>query len=378
MGKSKKGLLPSGQYRYRLYLGKDPAGKRMYKSFTADSLAAAKKLAKKWEDDHPTKPSKDPTFREAADMFLANRSNALSGSTYGDYVNRVNYLCELFPIFASYRMSQIDSEIVQDIVNQLIKTKKECRKKNPTAEDLEKQPYISAKTVMNYYSIITSVLRTQGQINIHDIKLPDLPEQQLVIPEEEDIKKLFGLIKGTELELPVLLGALGPMRKGEIFGLDINTDVDYINHSVHVHRDYIYCSSDRTYRYKETPKTSAGNRTIIYPAYVTDLIKQKGYITTLGFNYLIKKYQRTLVNAGLTKYRFHDLRHYSASFQIALGIPPQYVMDRGGWESDYSMKRYIHALDQKRKEFSTQANDAFSESLAIECTTECTTDAEKC
>jgi integrase len=80
-------------------------------------------------------------------------------------------------------------------------------------------------------------------------------------------------------------------------------------------------------------------------------------------NYLIKKYQRTLEAAGLKKYRFHDLRHYSASFQIALGIPPQYIMERGGWETDGSMKRYIHALDQKRKEFSEKTNDAFDKIL---------------
>lgn len=362
MGKSTKGLLPSKQYRYQLYIGKDPDGKRKYKSFTAESLAKAKKAADLWLMDHPTKPSKDPTFREASKMFLQNRSETLSGSTYADYEHRLDYICDLFPIFASSRMSLIDSETVQDIVNQLSRTKKPCRKKDPTPEDLEKQPYMSAKTVMNYYTLITSVLKTQGKMRIHDIKLPAIPVRELVIPEEEDIKKLFSLIKGTELEIPVLLAALGPMRKGEIFGLDINTDIDFINHSVYVHRTYIVCSGNE-YRYKETPKSAAGNRTIIYPAYVTDLIKEKGYITKLGMNYLIKKYQRTLESAGLKKYRFHDLRHYSASFQIALGIPPQYIMERGGWETDGSMKRYIHALDQKRKEFSEKTNDAFDKIL---------------
>lgn len=358
MAKSKKGILPSKQYRYQLYIGKDPDGKRKYKSFTADSLAKAKAAAEKWKKEHPTKPSSDPTFREAADQFLANRSRTLSGSTYRDYKMRLDYICELFPVFASYRMSQIGSETVQELVNSLRSVKRPCRKKNASEDDLKALPTMSSKTIMNYYSLVSTVLRTQGDITLHDIKLPDRKVQELHIPEEEEIKQLFAAVKGTELEIPVLLAALGPMRRGEIFALDINADIDYINHSVYVHRNYIR-TADNLYEIKETPKSTAGNRTIIYPAYVTDLIKQKGYITTYQMESLTKGFQRAMKKIGLDRYRFHDLRHYSASFQIALGIPPQYIMDRGGWETDHSMKRYIHAMDKKKKEFADQTNTAF-------------------
>lgn len=354
--------LPSNNVRYRLYIGTDPSGKKLYKSFTARTATLAKKAAEKWKKDHPIKPSEDPTFREAATLFLNNRSKTLSGSTYRDYKLRLDYICELFPVFSSRRMSQIGSEDVQSLVNTLISTRRPCRKKNPTKEEIESMPTMSAKTIANYYSLIGTVLRTQGGLILHDIKLPDIKAQELRIPEEEEIKQLFAAVKGTELEIPVLLAALGPMRRGEIYALDINADVDYINHSVYVHRNYIR-TADNFYEIKETPKSHAGNRTITYPAYVTDLIKERGHITTYGMESLTKAYQRKMKSVGLDKYRFHDLRHYSASFQIALGIPPQYVMDRGGWESDHSMKRYIHALDKKRKEFSDQTNAAFQAAL---------------
>ena len=363
MPKTTKGLLPSKNYRYQLYLYTDADGKRKYKSFTAESLSKAKKAADKWKDEHPSKPAKDPTFREAADRFLANRSATLSGSTYRDYEVRLDYICTLFPMFAKTRMSVIDSEVIQDIVNQLKRTKRLSKKKNPTKEYLDKLPYMSSKSVINYYTLICSVVRTQGGIRLHDINLPAIPQKELDIPEEEEIKKLLEVVKGSELEIPVLLAALGPMRRGEIFGLDIDKDIDFEEHSIRVHRDYIRVSGNY-YEFKETPKSSAGNRTIIYPAYVTDLIKKKGHITTLRMDYLTKSFQRKMKDAGLQKYRFHDLRHYSASFQIALGIPPQYVMDRGGWETDYSMKRYIHALDKKRKEFADKTNTAFEDLLA--------------
>lgn len=365
MPKSTKGLLPSNKYRYQLYLYTDADGKKHYKSFTAETLTKAKKAADKWKNEHPTKPTKDPTFREAANRFLSNRSETLSGSTYRDYEMRLNYICTLFPMFAKSRMSVIDSETVQALVNELKRTRRQTRKKNPDPDDLKRLPFISSKTICNYYSLISEVLRTQGDIRLHDIKLPAIPQKELNIPEEDEIKQLFSIVKGTELEIPVLLAALGPMRRGEIYGLDVENDIDYATHTVHIHRTYIRTSGN-LYELKETPKSAAGNRSIIYPAYVTDLIRKKGYITNLAMEYLTKYYQKVMKNAGLSKYRFHDLRHYSASFQIAIGIPPQYVMDRGGWETDHSMKRYIHALDSKRKEFSDKTNSAFENSMLLD------------
>ncbi|MCB7523198.1 tyrosine-type recombinase/integrase [[Clostridium] hylemonae] len=54
--------------------------------------------------------------------------------------------------------------------------------------------------------------------------------------------------------------------------------------------------------------------------------------------------------AGLNHFRFHDLRHYSASIQHALGIPDAYIMERGGWETDGTLKSiYRHTLKDKKK-----------------------------
>jgi integrase len=55
---------------------------------------------------------------------------------------------------------------------------------------------------------------------------------------------------------------------------------------------------------------------------------------------------RALNRAGLPHFRMHDLRHYAASILHAIGIPDQYIMDRGGWRTDNVMKNvYRDALD---------------------------------
>lgn len=41
---------------------------------------------------------------------------------------------------------------------------------------------------------------------------------------------------------------------------------------------------------------------------------------------------------NLKPFRFHDLRHYAASIMHAIGVPDQYIMQRGGWGSDRTLK----------------------------------------
>ena len=52
--------------------------------------------------------------------------------------------------------------------------------------------------------------------------------------------------------------------------------------------------------------------------------------------------------AGIPHFDFHDLRHYCASVQHALGVPDAYIMQRGGWGNDRVLKEvYRHALKIK-------------------------------
>jgi integrase len=42
---------------------------------------------------------------------------------------------------------------------------------------------------------------------------------------------------------------------------------------------------------------------------------------------VFKRFMVTLAAAGLLEQRFHDLRHYAASFLLAQGVPMRVVMD---------------------------------------------------
>lgn len=121
----------------------------------------------------------------------------------------------------------------------------------------------------------------------------------------------------------------------------------------------------------KTPKSYAGDRYIDYP----DFVAQKwngieGRIIPLSPDNITSKFGRTLKRLGLPHFRFHGLRHYSASIQHALGIPDVYIMQRGGWGNDSTLKSvYRHAMNDKQKEMSNVANNYFSEICNTKCNT---------
>ena len=156
-----------------------------------------------------------------------------------------------------------------------------------------------------------------------------------------------------------MLAALGPMRRGEICALTMD-DIDFTNNIVHVRKSMTKKGKKWIIKYA---KTNAGARDIQYPVEVIDKIKEQGYITHCNPDTITGNFSRHLVRHGLPHFRFHDLRHFAASFLLAANIPPVYVMERGGWESDQAMKRYIHILDKQRIEYEEKSSTAFGDLL---------------
>lgn len=59
-------------------------------------------------------------------------------------------------------------------------------------------------------------------------------------------------------------------------------------------------------------------------------------------------------------FRLHDLRHYSASIMHATGVPDVYIMGRGGWSSDYTLKNiYRGSMDDYSKQYTNITNQHF-------------------
>lgn len=324
--------LKSGSYRTQVFTGyKD--GKRQYKSFTAESARKADYLALQWQIAHPHGETSNLRLDTAIESYIEAKNEVLSASTIRSYNT----------ILRQLRGAKIASKKLEDI----------------TKRDM--QAYINmlsanhaSKTVRNYYGLIGAVFNA-NEITMPRCTLPQKTRPTYNIPDEETLKRLFEGAKGTDLEIPILLAAIGPMRRGEIVGArlsDLNGD------ELHVCRCVVMSSEGE--RVKDYPKNYSSDRYILLPHEVAELIRDKGYIYDGSLNNISKAFPKLLDKLGIERFRFHDLRHAFVSIAHAAGQPDKYIQDRGGWSTPYTMNAvYKHTLNADSRKEQERINDVF-------------------
>jgi len=333
MPKAKK--LPSGSWRVRVYSYIDQDGKQHYKSYTADTKKEAELLA--LSASNASNPS--ITFKQAAEKYITDRSAVLSPRSVTSYKTHIKNHAQRLMGMRVDRITQAD---IQKAIN-------------------EDAAHLSPKTIRDIHGFVSAVMGSVRPDFALKTALPKKIRTKINVPPSEDVDKLIDIIKETDLYLPVLLAAFGPMRRGEVCALrmeDINGNI------VHVCRNMVL-APDHSW-IEKAPKSYAGDRYIPYPDFVRDAwlrtgIKS-GHIVTMTPDQLTNRFGRTIRRSGINVFRFHDLRHYSASIQHALGIPDAYIMQRGGWGSDRTLKAvYRHALEDETTTTDDRVNQFFSD-----------------
>lgn len=341
--------LPSGSWRVQVFSHKDERGRIIKKSFTCSDPSPKGKrkceaMAAAWAAEKELNRASGKTFGSAADEYINIRRNTLSPRTIEDYerTKRI-YTTGINNI----RIDDITQNDIQKVID----------------EHAEK---LSPKTVANIHCFISAVMRQERPSLALTTSLPQRVKPNLTIPTDEDVKALIRAIRGTSLELPVLLAAFGPMREGEICALDSK---NISGATVHVCENMVKKIVDKkTTWIIRHPKSTEGDRFITYPDFVANLWQGKeGRIVGMNPNTLCKAFIAKINQLDIPKFRFHDLRHYSASIQHALGVPDAYIMQRGGWSSDRVLKSvYRHAMADHQDENDTVINNHFSKLFPTE------------
>jgi len=333
--------LPSGMWRAQVFVGYNEKGKRMYKSFLAETKELAQLEALKFSTTLSREKTSSLILKKAINDYIKIKTPVLSPSTIRGYTTIRSSLAAYYPELLKMRLYEIDTKALQRAVNVL-------------AEDL------SAKTVRNCFYLVNAVLNYNGY-EPHAPTLPKLSRPEMNIPDAEVMKRLYQIIKGTNMEVPVLLAALAPMRRGEIVAASIKDLGD--DNVLYVHRAAVVDVKGRQ-TIKDYPKTDESNRHILLPAFLADLIRKQGYVTRLSVGTISKRFHALLEANDIPTFRFHDLRHAFVSIAHAAGIPDAYIMSRGGWATSYTMNRvYRHTLDSEQKVMEEKINDVFGNVL---------------
>lgn len=332
--------LPSGSYRSQVLIGKDEKGKRIYKSFVADTANQADLLALQFKAKNMTTERARKTFLSASGDFLRANSKTLSVTTLDGYEGIRKQLSLKHKAFCAKSLYDIDRDCLQRLLNAVA-----CDH--------------SPKTVRNYKGFIYEVLRVNG-IEPPPCQLPQRQKPVLNIPDEEVMKKVFEAMKGTRLEVPVMLAALVPMRRGEIAAARIE-DLDE-NNVLHIHRSLAVGRHGVVV--EKSPKNYSSDRYVKLPDELANKIREQGYICDIPIKSMSSMFGRALKRAGIESFRFHDLRHAFVSIAHAAGIPDAYIMSRGGWSTNYTVNNvYKHVLDSDRLKMEKEVNDTMSKLL---------------
>ena len=338
----KKGQLPSGSFRKNRLDYIDAAGKKHWKSFTGRSMEEVDYMIMQWKLSKGQEPDHrgDLTASEAVLRYIESKAHVLSPSTLKAYHSlRQNHI-EGSPLGAVY-LNDLTIKDVQIWVSDLSRNH-------------------SPKSVRN----MAALVRSSVEMFLPDFKwkvtLPQAVPSNLYCPSDKDVKRLLDEIRDKDPEMyrAVLLAAFGPMRRSEICAL---TSDDIHGNMVTVSKALVYDEVGALT--VKTTKTVSSNRVIEYPSFVIEAISGvDGAIITSAPDVLSNRFKRLVKRLGGPQFRFHDLRHYAASIMHAIGVPDQYIMQRGGWATDLVMKRvYRNVIDIEQMKQTKIINKHFQE-----------------
>lgn len=352
--------LPSGSWRVQVYAGKDAAGKRQYRSFTAPSKKEAEYEAIQWQL-HYREIARDATamtLREAMEKYIQSKDGILSPSTIRGYdIILRNHLQGLMDV----RLNRITAAMVQEAINA---ESKPCT----DAQGVTHTP--SPKSVRNIHGLLSAVLREFYPALQLNTTLPQKALTEQAYLEPEQISVLLRAIRGDEMEIPVLLALWLSLRASEVTGLTWGC-VDFDRGTITVRQAQVRDKENQWV--DKATKTTSSTRTISAPAYIMDLLaaakgdaRPEDHVVAIKGNCLYRRLRVILRRNNLPVIRFHDLRHTCCSVMASLNIPEKYMMGRGGWSSPSVMRRvYTHTMTSKQRSVD-KAIDAYFYGLVHE------------
>ena len=278
----------------------------------------------------------------------------LEATSRTNYIERIAY--RINPYLGDIPLKRITPTAIQQWLNTL-----------QTTEGL------SPKSIANLYNILNPALERAVVDNLiptnpcaHAV-LPKKQPYQAQVYNQQQIQQLFALVKGTDMELIVLLGLYLGLRRGEMVALQWS-DVDLINGIVHVHRNCVLAKGKPI---TKAPKSTAGIRSIplgapqlqqlkaAHQQYLldklawgkgfkdTDLVIRKPDGSAYNPDSISQKWERFVKNSGLPVIRLHDLRHSCATALVAAGVNPKTVQTMMGHANmQVTMGIYVHSTPQ--------------------------------
>lgn len=352
MPRKRKGELPSGNIRRQVYIGmqqkidksgnpifNDDGSKKMvrkYRSITAANSYDADEIKLNMIQTLPeVRPLLEMTLKEAIEKYINSSDKVLSPTTLNGYKVIMNFG---FQSIIDTKITLITNEMLRIAVNEEAKRMTQGKKPHP----------ISPKTVANEFGLIASVLKFyRPSLNLA-VKLPAKEKKQNELSTPDVI---FKIVKGSPIELPVLLAMWLSFSLSEIMGLSKSESLSSDGNFIMINQVVVTVNGNQ--HKKSAAKQYTRHRMHRIPLYIKELIAklETDKFVTITAGAVSHRFMRLIQKSDVPYMTFHDLRHVSASVMKYLNVPDKYAQERGGWKTDAVMKdTYMQTFTSARIE----------------------------
>ena len=328
------------------------------------------KLAKRQDKSPERKPV---FFTDFMNDWLSMMKPSLEATTYAAYQNSIQK--QIIPYFEKH----YPKLLLQDLTPRHIQ--------EYYTYEMEENG-VCANTVIHRHANIRKALQYAFRTALIDcnpadkVQRPKKNSHEVTPYNAEELDQLFKLVKGTPLELGVMLAAFYGLRREEVIGLKWDA-IDFKKKTITIRHTVTEASIDGKHAIieKDRTKTKSSHRTLPlvehFEKFLLELKKKQTenetlcgdcycrdyldyiYLNDLGERvkpaWLTDAFLSFLKKHGLRRIRFHDLRHSCASLLYANGVALKNIQEWLG-HSDISTTSNIYThLDYSSKVASAQA-----------------------
>ena len=267
--------------------------------------------------------SSNMLFADYLDQWLEIVRARIKPATFGSYQGMVK--STIGPYFRKKELTlkELEARHIQQFYTEKLKT-------------------VTPNSVIHYHAVIYQALKYAMKTDMvpQNVAMKvDRPRKNSFQPtflDAEQMQKLFEIVKGTRLELPVLVAAFYGLRRGEVLGLKWDA-IDFNRGTLTIKRTVTEATIDGTMKIieQDSAKTKSSLRTLPLVGSFRDYFQKvkeaqelnkkvcgncynydyDGYVfvNELGGrmrpNYLTEYFPKYIAKHGMPKMRFHDLRH---------------------------------------------------------------------
>jgi integrase len=316
------------------------------------------------------------TLAEYLTRWLDHIKTQVQPRTHGGYIEKV---AQLTPRLGSIPLSKLKPEHISAAYSAALASGRRDGKAGG----------LSARSVHHMHRVLSQALGQAlrwGAVNRNVAELVDPPKCDRVEMKTLDVDQATAMIelaRGEPIFIPMLLGVLCGLRRGEICAVrwrNIKLDTGQLSVVASI-------EESKGGMREKAPKNGKGRSVALPPMLITELrkhrLQQAEWLLRLGVrltddHYIcmrqdgetvwptsIARAFRTFLRAhNLPMIRFHDLRHSHASHMLASNVHPKIVQERLGHSTiAITMDTYSHAMPNMQADAAATINAAFQAAL---------------